>query len=167
MLRLASSLLRNWNGCSRGSAAIEGALTLPFLIAAGLGTIDGSLLMLQNHKMEQALSLAGSYLARSDDPETHEDTAKSLAVHGTVEKPTADSKKTIENWSVDQITITYNDTKNTETQGKTLYRGGETIRVVKLSGSVDFKGLGFLNLLFDKDVKITAEYEERIPGYIG
>jgi len=160
MINPFKNIVRN----QRGSVSAEAALSLPFLIVIGLGAADGSMLMLQNHKMESGLMAAGNYLSKAESPQNNESTAKTLATTG---KLSSGGTPFISNWSASDIAISYLDTANIDGQDGVLYRGGDTIRVIKLSSSFTYEGLGFIKTVSNGAVRVKAEYQERASGYIG
>ena len=45
-----------------GAVTIEAAIIVPILAVVGLGIMDSSYMLLQNHKMEQSLVSAANYM---------------------------------------------------------------------------------------------------------
>jgi len=115
--------------------------------------------MMQNHKVENGLVSAGNYLAKTQTPTLFEGTAKRLATTGQI---SSGGDKKVKNWNEGDVSITYIDTANTETEMGRSYRGGDTIKVVKLSTNVPFQGLGFLKSVSGGTLTIKASYEERL-----
>lgn len=141
----------------RGGLVVEAALILPLLIAAGLGVLDASYMMVQNHKLESQLSVAANYLSKSDAPELREIYAKNLAVMGTV---SGGNESLVKNWSTDDINVTYLMTANSNG----IYRGDENIRTVQLSTQIDYSGLGILSSILPQKPVLTARVQERVVG---
>ena len=151
--------LKTYRVSDTGTVAIEAVFVFPFLIFIGFGAIDGSLLMMQNHKAENGLVSAGSYLARTPSPARFEARAKRLATTGQV---ASGGEKKILNWSVTDIAINYKSIANANTRTGRNYRGGDTIKIVQLSTSIPFQGLGFLKFVSRGSIAINANYEERL-----
>lgn len=147
--------LRSYRDCVNGGAAIETVLVLPLMLLIGLGAVDGSLLMLQNHKVETGLSSAGNYLAKAPNPKALESKAKNLAVTGHLG---SGGKPKVNQWAVSDISINYKATNNNGGE----YRGGDIVNVVQLSTSIPFQGLGFLKSVSGGTITVTASYEERL-----
>lgn len=141
----------------RGGLVVEAALILPLLIGAGLGVLDASYMMVQNHKLESQLSVAANYLSKSDSPELREATAKNLAVMGSI---TGGSESLVKDWSTEDISVTYLATENPDG----LYRGDETIRTVQLTTQLDYSGLGILSSILPQKPVLTARVQERVVG---
>lgn len=154
MKRLSSYL-----NCDSGTVAIEGVFALPLLILIGFGAVDGSLLMMQNHKVENGLVSAGNYLARTPAPAAFEGQAKRLATTGQLN---IGGERKVKNWAEGDVAIAYQVTDNTDTGSGRDYRGGDSIRVVQLSTTVSFEGIGFIKSISGGAVKIEANYEERL-----
>ncbi len=155
------SILKAYQREDDGSVLVESALILPLLIAAGLGSIDASYMMLQNHKLESQLAMAASYLSRSDNPSNLENTAKTLALTGTIDG----SKAVLKGWGLDDISISYLTTDNqTNGNGGTLYRGDATVTTVVISSQFDYKGMGILSSVIPNGTSLNASVEERVTG---
>lgn len=145
-----------------GSVLVEAALVLPLLIVAALGSIDASYMMLQNHKLESQLSMAASYLSRSDNPVNQENAAKNLALTGTTN---ANAAPLLKGWSISDINISYVSTSNEpDADGDTLYRGETTVKTIVIVSQVDYKGLGILSSFAPEGLALKGEVEERLIG---
>jgi len=155
--------LRTYLSCAAGTATIEAAFIVPVFVAAGLGIFDSSSLLRQTQIMDSQLSIAAKFLAQSPSPNDAELSAKRLTVTGTL----ADGgTPMIVGWSVNDITISYAEIENTSQGSRYLYRGGDMVRVVKLSSSLAYDGFGPISAISKKSVIIHAEHEERITaGY--
>lgn len=154
--------LRRWREDCQGAIAVEAAFLLPLLLLAGFGAIDASYLLLQNHKMEAGLANAGSYLARTTNPEGFEARAKRLAATGSLDSGAAPR---IKNWTESDVAIQYRSVVNSvNANGETDYRGGDTIRVAQISSSLTYQGFGILKAVTGGAVTITARHEQRLIG---
>ena len=153
------SWLKAYRVSDSGTVAIEAVFALPLLILIGFGAIDGSLLMMQNHKAENGLVSAGNYLAKTPSPVRFEARAKRLATTGQV---ASGGEKKIPNWSATDIAINYKSIANINTRSGRNYRGGDTVKIVQLSTSIPFQGLGFLKSVSRGSIAINANYEERL-----
>lgn len=153
------SLLCAYRNSESGAVAIEAVFALPLLILIGFGAIDGSLLMMQNHKAENGLVSAGNYLARTPTPTSFEARARRLATTGQMS--TGGDRK-IGNWSETDVTIRYKSIANSDGGSGRNYRGGDTIKVVQLSTSIPFQGLGFFKSVSGGSITVNASYEERL-----
>lgn len=142
-----------------GAVAIEAVFALPMLFVIGFGAIDGSLLMMHNHKAENGLVSAGNYLAQTPTPAAFEARAKRLATTGQI---TSGGERKIGNWSENDVTISYKSITNTDAGSGRNYRGGDTINVVRLSTSIPFQGIGIIRSVTGGTTTITASYEERL-----
>jgi len=140
-----------------GGLIVEAALLLPLLITAGLGGLDASNMLLQNHKMEGQLTIASAYLSKSNDPAQRETSAKQLAVTGNV---SGSGGAIIPGWSTNDVTISYATIDNS---GE-LYRGGATIQTVRISSTLNYKGFGVLSSILPNGIKLKSSVEERIVG---
>ena len=145
-----------------GAVIVEAALVLPLLIIAALGAIDASYMMLQNHKLESQLSMAASYLSRSDNPVNFETSAKNIALTGGT---IANASPILKGWSLADIKISYLSTNNEpDEDGVTLYRGDATVKTVVIASQLDYKGIGILSSLSPQKLALKAVVEERVVG---
>lgn len=140
-----------------GGMIIESALVLPVLITIGMGGIDASYMLIQNHKLEGHLATAANFLSKSDMPENHETVARNLAVTGN---PDGIGSPIIEGWSTDQISISYLTTAN----ANNAYRNDGDVRTVEISTSVNYQGFGLLSAILPEPPRLTARVQERIVG---
>lgn len=147
----------------KGAVAVEAAFILPFLILGGIGVMDASYLLLQNHKMETGLANAGSYLARASNPQTVELQAKRIATFGTTQ---AAGHAVIHDWMPADVTIGYKVISNGSVSVGTLYRGGNNISVVQISSEKTYAGFGILKAAFGGSLTIKAAHEQRLTGDI-
>jgi len=157
MIRIVTQFLR----ADHGSAAVEAALLTPFLLLGGFGTIDASFLVLQHHKLETGLSSAASYLSKAVDPQSLETQARRLAATGQIR---TGGTPIIANWTQADIAISYKNFANSSVSGSSLYRGGEIVKVVNISTSIPYEGLGLIKAVTGGRIVLTGEYEERLSG---
>ena len=151
--------IRRYAADTGGGAAVEAAIATPFLALLGLGAIDGSYMLLQNHKMEQALVSAANFMALAEDPRLVETQAKQIAVSGTT-NPAAPPR--IKNWTVGDITIAYRLVANSNN----AYRGGGFIRIVDIQTSHRYDGFGIIKAASRGQVTLTAQYQQRMTGTV-
>jgi len=151
------TLLKSFAKDKKGGVIVESALILPLMISAGLSGLDASNMLLQNHKLESQLSMAGSYLSKSDNPPARESAAKNLAVTGDI---SGNGSARVKGWTTGDITVSYVTTSNTNGD----YRGDSDIMTVKIYTELDYKGFGILSSIMPNGIKIKAEVQERIIG---
>jgi len=152
-----------YQSCDSGAAAVEAVFVFPLLIVLGFGAVDGSLLMLQNHKMENGLSAAGNYLSRAEDPQNYEASARRLATTGQL---ASGGSSKISGWSANDVIITYESTANPDNSNGRDYRGGNIIKVARLTSELTYDGIGFLKAVTGGSITVKASYEERLIGDI-
>lgn len=151
------ALFRQMFRDDHGGMITESALVFPVLITIGMGGIDASYMLIQNHKLEGHLATAANFLSKSDMPENHETVARNLAVTG---EPDGTGTPIIKGWSIDQVNITYIITDNSNDN----YRNDGDVRTVEISTSLDYKGFGFLSSIFSEPPRLSARVQERIVG---
>ena len=145
-----------------GSVVVEAALVLPFVITVGIGAVDASNMLLQNHKLETQLTMAGNFLAKSRTPAQFETEAKNLACSG---RSTATSTKCIiPNWTVSDIQVSYATVSNSELDGGFEYRDGTPVQIVRVSSNIQYTGFGLISSIFGGSIQLSGAYEERVIG---
>lgn len=155
-------LAQAWHDRS-GTSLVETAVVLPFLIVLGFGVIEYGNALYLHHQIETGVRDAARYLARHEDPLAAADAAKQLALTGSI----AGGEKRVDEWNASDITITVRDVANPidATTGERAYRGGDPIRIVRVSTDVSYGGLGSLNLLGSVSViHLSLSHEERVIG---
>ena len=140
--------------CVRGSATLEAALVVPFLLSIGLGAAEAGNLVNETHEMKTGLAAGARLLARAADPEGLEADARNLAVTGQRTGGLA----RVPGWSPAQVTVSYRWVDNSAQD----YTGGDSIRIVRLETAKTYTGLRLLSLFGGRQV--TAFHEERWTG---
>jgi Flp pilus assembly protein TadG len=148
---------------ARGTAAMEAALAFPFIVALVAGLIEFGSLLYNFELIQTGVRDAARYLARVADPAASEAAARNLALRGTVASSGALRVKW---WQPTQIQITYKTTPNPVDvgTGRRLYRGSDPLRVVRVSTSFDYAGMGLLNVIGLGPIRVAAAHEERYVG---
>src|SRR5262252_10053753 len=105
-IRIVQSLWRN----GEGSALIEGAIIVPFLLVLVLGVFEFSWLIDQQHLISTGIHDAARYIARSANPNdlTIQRAAKNLATTGAIDGKTA----RVAGWTARDVNIRYASVKN-------------------------------------------------------
>lgn len=152
-------IMRKLRSDTSGVAAVEAAIIMPFLGVIGLAVMDSSYMLLQNHKMEQALVSAGNFMALARDPRLVETEAKQIAVTGSTDPSAA---PLIKNWAASDISISYAMTSNASGE----YRGGEFIRVVNITTTHPYDGFGIVKAMTGNRVTLNAQYQQRMTGAV-
>lgn len=142
-----------------GVAAVEAALVFPVLVTIGFGAIDASMLLMQNHKLSTSLSSAANYMAYATAPRQVEANAKNLALTG---KLSANASPLISNMAASDISIAYKDVANPEVDGVRNYRGDDVVRIVEISASTPYKGIGFLRTVTGGNITVGGSFETRL-----
>src|SRR5438093_3396810 len=109
-----------------GSALIEGAIIVPFLLVLVLGVLEFSWLIDQQHLISTGIHDAARYLARSANPRDFaiQKDAKNLATTGAIDGNTA----RVGGWTPLDVKVTYGSVNNpVGGNGLTLYRGGAVV----------------------------------------
>ena len=147
----------------RGVAALEAALIAPVLLLAGMAVIDASYMVLTIHKVESGLTAGAAYLARSRDPAANSGLGQNVAVTGN---PAGTGKSIAKGWEASDVTVFVDTVENIGgSSGKdTVLRGGDTIRVIRMTTNYQYQGLGLLKLMGVGQMQLSATHEERAFG---
>ena len=140
--------------CARGSATVEAALVVPFLLTIGLGAGEVAGVVNETHRMKAGLASGARLLARAQDPTAVEAEARNLAVTGVRTGGTA----RVAGWTPAQVAVSYRMVSN----AAGTYTGGASIRIVRLTSTKPYHGLGLLRLA--KAGQVSAAHEERWTG---
>ena len=155
---------------SEGSAMVEMAALMPFLLILGCGVFEFGAFFYQYQMIEAGVRDAARYLARVSDPANStapcasavltakEASAKDIAVMGVIGGTT----KRVSWWSQSDITISYRTDAN---PGYALYRGPNPITIVHIATTPQYPGVGFLSFLgLGSQITFNLEHEERCIG---
>ena len=145
---------RNLPRCERGSATVEAALVVPFLLTIGLGASEVANVVNETHRMKTGLASGARMLARAQNPSALEAEARNVAVTGV----RAGGKPRAPGWTTAHVTVSYRWVDN----ASETYTGGDTIRIVRLSSTKPYSGVGLLALARGRQV--SAFHEERWTG---
>ncbi|HVL71746.1 MAG TPA: TadE/TadG family type IV pilus assembly protein [Beijerinckiaceae bacterium] len=159
-MRPCSSIARD----ERGVAAVEAALTLPFLLLLGIALAEFGTAFYQTQLVQTGLRDAGRYLSRVPDLAAAEDAARRVAVSGT---PVPGETPRVAWWKPEQVQIAYRTTANPRDAGtgQRPYRAGDEVTVVRVSTAVPYVGLGLLTNFGVSGFQIAAAHEERYVGH--
>src|SRR6266849_5108203 len=158
-VRILQSLWRN----GEGSALIEGAIVVPFLLVLVLGVFEFSWLIYQQHLISTGIHDGARYIARSANPRdvTIQGDAKKLATTGAIDGDTA----RVRGWTTRDVNISYSSVANpVDVNGSTAFRGGAVIRSVTVSTTFTVPSLGFFGFLGLKPPALTVSHQERVIG---
>jgi Flp pilus assembly protein TadG len=150
-------------GDERGVAAIEAALSVPFLIAVGAGLFEFGSVFYNFQLIQTGVRDAGRYLSRAPDLAAAEGNAKRLAVTGST---VTGQPARVSWWKAEQVSISYRITANPRdaTTGLRNYRAGDTVTTIRVSTIAPYQGMGLLSAIGLGTVQITAAHEERYVG---
>ena len=153
---------KNLVGDQRGTALVETAIVMPFLLVLGLGVFEFGNILYNHHLVNTGVRDAARYLARFRLPETRETEAKQLAVTGS----TAGGINRVAWWNTDDVTVSYKEIANPpDVTGERPYRGPDPIRVVQVRTNVTYGGIGFLGFLgLGESLTFGIAHEERVVG---
>ena len=137
-----------------GAAVVEAALLFPLISVMCFGFVDGSMLLLQNHKIEQGLVAGAGYLARTQSPNTSLTQVRNYAVTG---RPDGSGQARVAGWTPGDVTVTISTIANNGN-----YRGTADVKIATVSTSMRYRGLGFVKLVSGGRAVISARHEERL-----
>src|SRR5829696_5336761 len=145
----------------RGVAAVEAALAFPFLLALMAGLFEFGSVFYNFELMQTGVRDAGRYLSRVADLGAAEESAKRLAVTGSIASGQA---ARVDWWTPIQISYRTIENPRDATTGLRNYRAGDTLTVVRVSTSVPYEGMGLLAAIGLGPIQINAAHEERYVG---
>ena len=149
--------LRAFVLCRRGSAALETAFALPFVLTLGFGAADAGWMLAETHRMKAGLAAGAHLLARSRDYAAAEDEARNLAVTGD---PSGAGAARVRGWRAADVDVSYRLVDNPAR----TYSGGAQVRVVRLESDVVYSGFGLLRMAGIDAVTLRAAHEQRWTG---
>jgi Flp pilus assembly protein TadG len=161
--RARVSAIRGRLADERGVAAVEAALTLPFLVAVSAGLFEFGSMFYNFQLMQTGVRDAGRYLSRVSDLAAAEESAKRLAVTGSI---LSGQKARVSWWKTEQVQISYRATANPRdaTTGLRNYRAGDTVTTIRVSTTAPYQGMGLLPVIGLGTIPISASHEERYVG---
>ena len=152
-----TALLAAFRRCRRGSAALETAFALPFVLTLGFAAADAGWLLAETHRMKTGLAAGAHLLARSRDLTAAEDKARNLAVTG---ETSGTGVVRVKGWNPADVDVSYRLVDN----ARRSYAGGAQVRIVRLESDVVYSGFGLLRMAGVDAVTMRAAHEERWTG---
>lgn len=145
----------------RGAALIEMSVVIPVFLAIGLGTLEFGNLFYKYHLMANAVRDAARYGAGlagdvCEDTTLQTQVAEVALLTGQIGE--------VDNiaWTSD-ATIKVECVINFDNAGG-IYRGGEVIHSLKITGTVPYEALGFLGYFDLASPTLTVSHQERVIG---
>lgn len=156
-------LARRFRRDKRGSVALEAGLSAPLMMLLLAGVGDFGSVLYAHHVVQTGLTEAARHLARVDDPTTVEATARRLAVTGSM---LDGREQRLAYWTGTDITIEYRTLANPAdpTTGLRAQRGGEEIRVARVSTTITVPTIALHAILGKTAVQVYLVREQRVVG---
>lgn len=142
---------------------VEMTVITPFLIFLGLGAAEFGHSLYHHHLITNGLRDAARYLARVDDPIASSVAARDIAATGEI----GGTINRITWWGAGDVSVSVQNIPNPvdPITGDRSYRGGDPIRVVRVSTNVNHPGLGFLSIVgISSPLTTNVYHEERVIG---
>ncbi|MEW6641883.1 MAG: TadE/TadG family type IV pilus assembly protein [Pseudomonadota bacterium] len=163
-----SGLWRNQDG----SALVEAAVVVPFLMTLILGILDYSFFFYQQHLVATGIRDAARYLARTSSPTsgTSQTTAQNLATTGS---PTGGTYRRVTGFNPGNVAISISYVANAlnSTTNVRPYRqapsecgGPDQIAIISVTGSFPYASFGFLSFLGLSSPTVSVTHSERCIG---
>ena len=161
--------LRSLRRNDEGSALIEGAIIVPFLLVLVLGVFEFSWLIYQQHLISTGVRDAARYLARSPNGcdaasalwDAEEAAARRLAVTGAING----IAPRVKGWTAAMVSIGCTPIDNAVApDGLRTYRGADVIHVVTVSTRFADPSLGFFRFVGLQSPRISGTHSERVIG---
>lgn len=153
-----------------GTALIEGAIVVPFLMVLILGILEFAHIFYDQHLVSTGVRDAAHYLARRHDPTSSaaQATAQNLASSGS---PTGTSYRRVTGFDPGNVTFGYsyianalNGTSRTYAEAAVACGGPDQIMIITATGSYSYSSLGFLGFLGMRTPTLTVRHSERCIG---
>jgi len=154
-----------------GSALVEAAVAVPFLMTLILGVLDYSFFFYQQHLVSTGIRDAARYLARTSSPTsgTSQTTAQNLAATGS---PSGGTYRRVTGFDPGNVSISISYVANTlNTSNVRPYRqapiecgGPDQIAIISVTGSFPYASFGFLSFLGLSSPTVTVTHSERCIG---
>ena len=150
-------------GDNRGVAAVEAALTFPFLVAVSAGLFEFGSMFYNFQLMQTGVRDAGRYLSRVPDLAAAEDSAKRLAVTGSI---LSGQTARVGWWKTEHVQISYRPPpiRATQPPAEQLPRRRHDHHD-PVSTTVAYQGMGLLSAIGLSTIQIGASHEERYVGH--
>ena len=157
-MRLTNKLCKD----ERGAALLEMAVITPVLVILAAGLFEFGRILYQHQLIETGVRDAARYLSRRPTPSADETAAKELAVMGAIGGTT----KRVSWWTTSNVTITYPTVANPidGATGERTYRGPDPIKMVRVTTSATYSGIGMLAAIGLSAPTIGYFHEERVIG---
>ena len=155
------SCLKRLRSDGSGAALIEFTILAPLLLLLGLGVFEFGNVLYGHHLVNTGVHDAARYLARVDDPTASAASAKELAVYGQI----GGSAKRVAWWTTSDVAVSLTSIPNPidEVTGARAYRGPDPIRIVRVTATATYPGLGFLTYLgLGSALTFSLYHEERV-----
>lgn len=146
-----------------GAPLVEFTLVTPLLLLLGLGMFEFGNALYGHHVISTGVHDAARYLARLDDPVGGQVAGKELAVMGQI----AGITPRLSWWALGDVTVTTADVANPidVNTGARTYRGPDPIKIVRVTATASYPGLGFLTFLgLGSALTFSVYHEERVIG---
>ncbi len=162
-MNLTSLLAALWRN-RRAAAAAEFALTLPILLALGLGAVETGRLLYQHHVLTKAVGDAGHYAARLQDCTwAVSNAALNTATINLVKSGNPDGAPyLLPQWADNTSTVTVTITNFDNSAG--AYRGGASLPVIVVRAAVPASSTILSALGYGGSLIFRVSHEERCIG---
>lgn len=154
----ASSTMTIAPSDQRGSALLEVAIVIPVLLSIGLGVFEFGNMYYKYHLMENAVRDAARFAASKKGDVCSTQSLKD-EVSAIARRTGGDSKVWTTGWTITVSCTSYNNKANGY-----KFRGGDTVKSVKVTASIPYQQLGFLGFFKLGAPTLTTSHEERVFG---
>lgn len=142
----------------RGAALLEVTFVIPVLLAIGLGVFEFGNVYYKYHLMENAVRDAARFAASKKGDVCSTQSLKDEVV-AIAKRTGGDSKVWTTGWTIDVTCTSYNNKANGY-----KFRGGDTIKSVKVTATIPYQSLGFLGFFKLAAPTLLTSHEERVFG---
>jgi Flp pilus assembly protein TadG len=160
--------LQSFRSDRSGSVATEIAVATPFLVFLTAGIIEYGSMLRSTELMQTGVRDAARYLASmpglpvapTATRSSIEQRARLLATTGMI---TTGGTPRVRDWTTAGVQVTYEPIANPrdDASGLRQHRGDDNIYIVRVTGTMNYTGIGMLRTLGIGPVAVTAAHEER------
>jgi hypothetical protein len=146
----------------RGASLVEMTLVTPLVLALAAGMAEFGTVMYQHQLIETGVRDAARFLSRRPDPSADAVLGQRLAATGVV---TTGGVNRVSWWNVGDVSVSVVNIANPLVSGERTYRGPDPIRVVRVSTTATYPGVGLLRALaITTGLTVRFTHEERVVG---
>ena len=146
----------------RGASLVEMTLVTPLLLALAAGFAEFGTVLYQHQLIETGVRDAARFLSRRPDPSADAALGQRLATTGKI---AVGGTQRVSWWAPADITVSVTTVANPLVSGERTYRGPDPIKIVNVSTTATYPGVGLLRALsITGGLTVRFSHQERVVG---